>query len=543
MSLHPTLRLLLKMQLHARLRAMRQGLFTRRGAALAVLALVMLGFVLLSALAPAVDGPMFSAETRLRYAPLALLLLFATSLLGGGDSALGFSGAEVGMLFPAPIPRRELVRYKILHLLVQPALLSPLWIAMLRQGGLPVLAGTAAVTLALSISSLATAALLLTREALQDRFGPLRGLAVELAGWSALLLTGLWSASSATTPQAQWDAVLTGPLGYTVLLPGRCLGLLLSPELSGPSGALLGATGLALTLAGLALGLLQMDERFIEAGITRGERLDARIDSFRRGDGVHTSSGRVLRVAVPMLPRLRGVGTLAWVSLVTALRTPAVLLTIGTVSLLCTACVAIMHHLLSGPPLPSAGALAGLANSATIVLTSLPGALRLDFRGDVERVVSLRALPLHPGAVVAGVVLPTWTLLFALHAVMVVAACAFEPVLRPWAPAMLVIAALLDAQVLATDNALFLTFPSREAGSTAIGAGVQRLLLQLLGLAINGAALGAALAAAVVAGLLTSSPAAAVAVGLFGLLGLSLTALTLTVLAYQRFDPSLHTPA
>src|SRR5690606_20209709 len=69
-------------------------------------------------------------------AALALLVaLLVAWVLPGDRSALSFSEAEVAFLFPAPMTRSQLVRYKLLRSQLAILLSSVLLTVVLRRGG------------------------------------------------------------------------------------------------------------------------------------------------------------------------------------------------------------------------------------------------------------------------------------------------------------------------------------------------------------------------------------------------------------------------
>jgi hypothetical protein len=545
LRLDPSLRLLLRLQARGRLRELRVQLRTVRGVILGLFTLFMLGAVVFSVVVQ-LDDPAFGAtpENRQRLTPLVLLAFFLISIVGGGgDSALGFQRAEVGLLFPAPLSRRQLVSYKLISLTRTMVMVSPFLLPGLVQTGASRVGALLAALLLMPLINLWTAVHLLLREALADRTGVWRAHLLELLGWLALVAFAVLSTAGANDPWDRLDLLLAGPLGWTLLLPGWFAGQVLSGDPGTPWLLVQGSLGLIAVQATMFAALLIMDERFIEAGIRHGERLDARMERFARGGGVSSSPARILSVHVPMLPRWGGAGTLAWTSLVTAARTPGVLLTLAGMGLLCSAFTLVLGALLDGEPFRSAGTLTGLVNSASIVLITLPHAVRLDFRGEVDRLPVLRGLPIAGPAVVAGLLTPMWLMLWSCHAVLIAWAAVAEPLVLPWTPALLVAAALVDAMFLGTDNALYLVFPSRLGGRTALDMGAQQMVLQVLGTLANGLLLSGAVAAALGVWWATGSPYTGVAAGLAGLAGLAVTTLVLTVIAYDRFDPSTQTPA
>ncbi|MEO6877179.1 MAG: putative ABC exporter domain-containing protein, partial [Gemmatimonadaceae bacterium] len=66
---------------------------------------------------------------------IAVLMLMGSWLFGSDATALAFTQAEVSMLFPAPLSRRSLIKYKLFRAQITVLLNALVWVFLLRRGG------------------------------------------------------------------------------------------------------------------------------------------------------------------------------------------------------------------------------------------------------------------------------------------------------------------------------------------------------------------------------------------------------------------------
>jgi hypothetical protein len=172
----------------------------------------------------------------------------------------------------------------------------------------------------------------------------------------------------------------------------------------------------------------------------------------------------------------------------------------------------------------------------------LVGALRFDFRGDLDQVAWLKSLPLRPLPLTAGQLAVPAAGLFLFHLVACAAVAAALPALRVPVAVFLVIALPLDLLLAAVENLAFLLFPHRPVMPAELGTLGRQVLLILLKLVATGLSCGIAGGFAAVTFALSHSLPAAVAVGFVALAVQALALVPLVALAYQRFDASADTP-
>jgi hypothetical protein len=158
---------------------------------------------------------------------------------------------------------------------------------------------------------------------------------------------------------------------------------------------------------------------------------------------------------LPRIPRCRGAGPLAWRQLLGARRHWGSLLTamIAPAVLACAPCFVVAD--------PSIAFLATAGTLAFYTFLLLPTALRFDFRRDLDRLATLKGLPITPAAVVIGQTLCPVLLATLFQS----AVLALAIVARSLPPQALFIAILvmipLNALVFSLDNLIYLLYPYR----------------------------------------------------------------------------------
>jgi hypothetical protein len=177
--------------------------------------------------------------------------------------------------------------------------------------------------------------------------------------------------------------------------------------------------------------------------------------------------------------------------------------------------------------------------------------LKLDFRGDLDRMDVLKALPISPNALAAGQLAAPTIVLALLHVLLLSGMILFVPV-NPagggtkvlfWA---LVIAPVLDLLMIGVENLIFLLLPARPAAATPgdlSAMGRQALIFLLKGLVIlcaGAIAAGAGVATYFALGR-SQVIACAVTVTLLGVQALAM--IPLVGWAFARFDPAEDVPA
>jgi len=221
------------------------------------------------------------------------------------------------------------------------------------------------------------------------------------------------------------------------------------------------ALGLLVNLAMVGI-LFSLDADYLEASATASARIYARIQRLRRGgmgSGESLRRGGKVRVRLPMLPWLGGIGPLVWRQLTTALRGADRLLT-----LIIALGVVFVAPMMAGPREERENVflvIVPLALWLTLVLTTL---LPFDFRGDIDRLAFLKTLPLPVWRLTLGQLLAPVLLMTSLQFVgLILVACTSPP--NPWLLPVCVACAFyfppVNFLLFGLDNLLFLLFPTR----------------------------------------------------------------------------------
>ena len=543
------LRFLLWRDVVGRTRAMGRRLRTGRGIAGALgvgLFLVTIGFVrILQWADPEAATPPLVAAARVReLGPLVLLALVALNTLSG--RGLYFRPAEVGMLFAAPLSRRELVVFNVLAR-ARLAALSALWMAIVIEiGGAHWPAVLVGGFLALLFVQVASQLCSVAIAWLAERLPPApRRSVLALA---VLLLLGPAVAAASTATGAGPGAMALAAAGSPPLrvlgwVARPCLELLLAQDLL--SALAWGAAAVAVLVL-LVEGIARLDVAYAEAAFARSRAFERTRARMRSGGGSLAGGPSSARVRIPRFPRFGGAGPLAWRQCLELARNLR-----GVISMLVvmgvTIAVAVLAPVL-GDPDPERTAFAARIGLGIVVLMSivLTQNFAFDFRRDVDRMAALKALPIPAVAVAAGqlvaATLFTTLLQLAGFALVAVATDAFAT--RVLVALALPLPALSWAAV-CVDNAIFLLWPYRSVPEDPGDMGFmgRNMLIMAAKIAlVSLLVVVAALAAGFVArhsggGALVAGAAAA------AFLGAACAPLTkLVSWAFDRFDVSRDVP-
>lgn len=461
--------LLIGLQLRGWVRYFLRGLLTLRGALLGIVGATCFSIWLVSVVF--VNKVKVAGDPA--YVPLygpSMLLCYCilNVMLSSSERGIYFSPAEINFLFSAPISRRSLLVYKVAFTIMI-GLPSALIFSALSYGySTSFLNAFIGMTLVVVFMQLFTLALNLLAAALGTQLFA-RGR--RLVGAAAVLfaVVVLWRVGH--LPEAgqfvRWlKQVDRTPEWQTLTLPLSWFFKVFSARHVWPDLVQYTALGLLNNLVLLGI-VFALDAQYLEASASASARLYARIR--RRGtDGGGLTPPRI-RLALPLLLSLGGIGTLCWRQLTTALRMPGRVL---VVFLLFVIVVAAMP----GTPPPGvarlfAPALAGML----VVMTALfmSPLLPFDFRGDVDRLALLKSLPIPPWRLALGQVLAPALLVNLLQ--WFVLLILYYSSLRPGGPARagsvgeagttLAICGLfalpVNGLLFALENLLFLLFPTR----------------------------------------------------------------------------------
>jgi hypothetical protein len=389
-----------------------------------------------------------------------------------------------------------------------------------------------------------------------------RKVALVIVAGAAALALGPALATGATIdfPSAVHRFSASAP-GQVLLAPFQPFGRTftarsLFPELLGWAAAATAINGLLLALT------MWLDANYLEAAAAASRRVYERMQRMRRGfaggagagfgdgpgggegdsDAAHAAPSRkkggalARRFRVPRPPWLGGAGPVAWRQLTTAARRPGGMLLVLAVC----AGMCVMFFVTARRGGDVRPAIVSTVAWFTILVT---GALKFDFRADLDQVPWLKSLPLRPAALAVGQLATPVLLLFACHGLLFAATAAALPAIRRPLLAAVVLVLPFDVILVAVENLLFLLFPTRGPATPGeLGAMGRQVVLFLVKMLLVALACGVAAALAVAALKLTHSALAGVAVAFVALTVEALAFVPLIAAAYDRFDPSTDTP-
>jgi hypothetical protein len=397
---------------------------------------------------------------------------FAKAAFFRPESPFDWSTAERDILAAMPLEPRELVAYQLASVTVTTLLKSALLVVLLLPDLRCLPLGFLGVLLAMLILEM------------------LR-MAIEIATWGmsrasflayrAAVLAGLLVAGFAIVKVIVHQAVARGPIvvgerilqplldilvqlkaslvGYATV-PFRPLVDLILAERISTTSAMLAAAALA-TTAALGAGVIALHAGAVRL-VARQERRNYQPAGAPRGlpaDFAQNEPGRspvaARRPRLTRIPRWGGAGALAWRQLVGARRRWGSLLT----AMIAPAVLALGPCFMIGY-----SQFAFLVTTGTLAFYTfllLPTALRFDFRRDLDRMTTLKGLPVSPAAVVIGQTLAP----VVIATVFQLLVLSFAAIARS-VPAHFVLAAMLvmtplNVLVFALDNLIYLLYPHR----------------------------------------------------------------------------------
>jgi hypothetical protein len=247
------------------------------------------------------------------------------------------------------------------------------------------------------------------------------------------------------------------------------------------------AVSLGIVAATLA-AVFAFDAQYLETSAASSARIYAQLQRMRQGGGMIPGQGstraRRAKSRLAMLPWWGGVGPVLWRQLATALREKFRLIVIA---LVLVTPAAVLMFVPSEPNNPGRvqvieSMMAGMTLYAAGLFSSF---VAFDFRGDVDRIGELKALPIRSVPLVIGQIV-TPVLVFVVPAWVVFAVA--SPSLggaRASDVVFMTILAPLAALFIEVDNLLFLVFPTRAVQATAadfttMGRHILLLLAKLL---------------------------------------------------------------
>ena len=344
----------------------------------------------------------------------ALLLVSAARwwLFGGDRTALAFTPAEVGFLFPAPVSRRTLVHAKLLRSQVAILLNSLIWTVLLRGNGTTAAGWRRGLALWLLFSVLSLhrlgAAIVRANITEHESAGRRRSLipVVVFVGMIGAVAYGLLSRMAdlrfasmqgfRATSRVVVEA-LEAPVPSVALWPVRAL---LEPVFAMNYGGWLATIPFAVGMLLLHyLWVLRLDAHFEEAALEATQHRAERLQRFRSSQLGKTRSRKGKLARVPALALTgRPEVAIAWKNVAAALRggswrTQLISFTIG---------LAFFAVLTRSTSARAGDIFVGVtAGWGAMLLFVGPLWMRFDLRLDLQRLTILKTLPLPGRSIVA----------------------------------------------------------------------------------------------------------------------------------------------
>lgn len=440
-----------------------------------------------------------SGELLLTVFSLGIALMVASFwLLGSGKAPLTFTQAEVQLLFPAPITRRELVELKLFQAQLAIILSTIVWVILLGRHDEGALQSGIALWILFTTMHLHRVGASLVRTstsghgvagARHNRWTLIvLGLVAAAIGWSVVTaLPALRAAADGGDLVGALSDLLHGRAIAAVLFPFR---LVLAPLLAVSSTEWLRAILPALLILLLHVPwVLRTDAAFEEAAAEAAVKRAERVEALRSRRGrVRAPRATGARSWLPLAPRGRPAIAIVWKNIIAITRTIPTS-TAGMVVAVIVVSLAAM--LMIAPRVHDTTTVAAILMlfAAGFLVVAGPLWIRNDLRLDMLRLELLRAYPLSGTSIVrAELVASTAVLTFLQYLLVIASFFAFwggdpmELTLVQRTAALviaLLVAPAVNAANLLVQNAAALLFPawvrlglSRPGGVEAMGQAI-----------------------------------------------------------------------
>ena len=545
---HSALWKLIRLKWRGGFRQLWRSLKTLRG-------LVQVGFILLMVLYGL--GSMFFFGRMSSSTPQAVTLLIdrmrdlvAVGLFGlaawsmlfsTGEATVYFTASEVAFLFPAPFQRRHLLTYKLLQSLFGLTLISFFLSLVFARSLLLWLGGFCGTFLTLAFVQLLTMNVAFVRHVLEARANTLirRVLGYGVSVWALVAIMQMLANAPSGDFTALAGSFRSSASGRWLLAPFDVFARMIFATDAVSFGI---SFGLVLLLdASLLAVAYRLDGLSLEAALTISEKWTARIKLAQTKGAWHlfgSATSRVARRRLPRLPFWNGIGPIIWQRLTTNIRTSNKLFALLGGAVLLAGGLAFKISR-SSPNLAYPAASAGIG-----VMVYLSFLICMSVQNEIERVGYLKSLPLRPMMIVLGELLGFVGLLSAVQGAFFLALCGLLPSIAGWLVGAAVVTVPLNFLLFGIDKLIFYLFPVRLAKGAPgdfQNAGRQllfvflKMLLLFAGLSLVGVA--------VIPGVMLASPLWAVVPAVAVLFAECAGLVPLLIFAFERFDPSVDTPA
>ena len=528
-------------------RNLRKALSRPKGVLMVVITALAFAPMLFSAVVSAGSGLQAPVEPVRRFAPLALFALTVASLLfSAGEQALYYTPAEVSFLFAGPFSKRQLLTYKMVTTVLL-CLFSSVFFGMLSKVISPSLlsafVGSFLLLMFLQVLQMVVGLASSTVGALTWSRGRRWGLAglLVVTGLAVAPVAREFSGLGALEALAKVEA---SPVLGVVLTPFRWFVRAFTADRIWPD--LVGWSCLGLAVDGILIGLVYaLEASYLEAASASSARRFSKFQKLVAGGGsvrsVTRRSSGFFRFRPPAAPWWGGVGPNLWRQMTSALGDPG---RMASLALMISAVPILMLFVApraqNTEPIPFV--CLGIIAWMSIVLSVL---IPYDFRGDVDVIVTLKALPIRPDRLALGQLLTPTLVATAAQGLATLVVVARWGSMDGVIWAFLAFLLPVNLMFYAVENLLFLWYPSRVVAGQFDVMAVGRQMLFMMG-KLLGLAVGLGLATFVGVGVFFLAGRLAALAVVAAWVVLSATSLALVPLvgrAFRDFDVSRDTPA
>jgi len=452
------------------------------------------------------SGSTSSALGQLIYTAVIFVTIASGWIFGSDRPALVFSEAEVQILFPAPLSRASLVRYKVAQAQIVVLFSVLIWVILLRRGATTLPFWMRAISLWIILSTLylhrVGASLVRTSAASHGARGVRRNIVpiaivtvvIAVAGWSIVrAVPGIRVAMTMGEGSEALARLATSQPLSALLYPFR---LLVTPLFAESWRQWAGAIIPAFALMAAHYPWVTRTDAAFEEAVADAAAKRARLASAARGTRrrqLPDTEGAVPRPWFALAPTGHPAVAIVWKNVLAYTRT----LRLTTLAILAVGVVvigtAVYAQVGDWHELAAIGAVLCAIPLAMIVFLG-PGFVRTDLRQDLLQLDQLRSYPLRGRTIVAAEVAGTVLILTAIQYVLL-AIGALLASFDPNAPVPVGAVTLIALVALPTLNAITLTvangaallFPGwvrlgdgRTSGIEAMGQNVLAIFVSLI---------------------------------------------------------------
>ncbi|MHA3913501.1 hypothetical protein [Halovulum sp. GXIMD14793] len=422
------------------------------------------------------------------FMPLGLFgMTLLTVLLTTGPS-FHFSPAEINLLFVGPFSRRDLILYKFIAYAAGAALTAALIAPFAQTQTGSALSTFIAALLTLLFVQLNSAAFGMAWQAFEgNRLARLKWPAVALVFVIAVAaVIYAWAVPDRTIVDLLSD-VRHSWIGTIILMPYIVFAELFLAQSLFPQLAFW-ATMAILINAALLWAIVRLDGRTFERSLSQNTRLSNRWERMKQG-GSFWATERTDVPSIRNAPTLGGLGPIAWRQAIKALRNSSKVVAVFIVAAAGAAPIASFARI----SMTDDHALAMLLFFFAFIV---PRTLICDFRGELSRMETYKALPIAPWRICMGQLLVQVLLSYAIVLTLIASALIFEDRLTPTiALALAAFALPLTLLIYAVENTIFLLFPAKlvpmgRADFEFLGRAMVEFIVKLV-IVLSGAAAAA----------------------------------------------------